>query len=534
MQGRIPKASKLLPESPPYNGRVQKVLTPSQMAAADRQAADSGIPSEDLMDRAGRGVARAAIRQIGGTYGRRITVLCGKGNNAGDGFVAATYLARRGATCNVVLLAPAGELRGDALAAFDKMRGSGVRIWPYEGPRLARELGRSHLVVDAMLGTGSRGALSGSMAEAASAVNSAPVEVLAVDIPSGVDGETGRVEGEAVLADRTLTLAALKTGLLLQPGARHAGRVEVEDIGIPDRMMESDLYLVDARDLAGVIPAREATAHKRSVGKVLVVAGSVSMSGAVVLAATGALRAGAGLVRMAVPHCIGSLVGPQVIEALTAAMPDTPKGAFSFDAVGRVVELSEQMQVVALGPGIGKDTETMNFVTEVLSAVERPVVLDADGIAAFQGHPEALRDRRAPTILTPHSGELGRLLGRPAQEIDAHRIPAAREAARRTGAVVLLKGFHTVVARPDGHAVMVDAGGPVLATGGSGDVLTGVIAALATRVDAFTAAWAGACLHGLAGETLAEWMGDRGVVAGDLLKALPLVLHQTSGRATDE
>lgn len=498
------------------------------MAAADKAAADSGIPSVDLMDRAGRGVGRVAVDMLGGTYGRRVVVLCGKGNNAGDGFVAAAYLARRGVVCNVVLMADPDELKGDALDAFDKMKGSGVRARRYDGVRFERELDRSDLAIDAMLGTGFQGSLRGPMSEAVAVLNANPAPVLSVDIPSGINGGTGLVEGEAVFATRTLTLAALKTGLLLQPGARYAGSVTVEDIGIPDEIMESDLYLAGAADLARVLPPRPATAHKRSVGKVLVVGGSISMSGAVVLTATGALRAGAGLVRMAVPDCIGGLVGPQVIEALTARMPDTAKGAFSFDGVGKVVELAGQMQVVALGPGIGKDTETMNFVTEVLHEVEQPVVLDADAIAAFQGHPERLKERKAPTILTPHSGELGRLLGRPASEIDIDRIPAAREAARRTGAVVLLKGARTVVARPDGHAVMVDAGGPVLATGGSGDVLTGVIAALATGTDAFTAAWAGATLHGLAGDTLAEWMGDRGVVAGDLLKALPLVIHQVS------
>jgi NAD(P)H-hydrate epimerase len=494
------------------------------MAAADRAAADSGIPTSDLMDRAGRGVGRVAARSLGGTYGRRVTVLCGKGNNAGDGFVAATYLARRGAACSVVLFADPSDLRGDAKDAFDKM--SGVRVLPYDSGRLERELSRSDLVIDALLGTGFKGCLEGPMAEAVAAVNGSPVPVLAVDIPSGVNGETGKVEGEAVRAFQTVTLAALKTGLLLQPGARHAGEVVVEDIGIPDELMEPDLLLAGAGDLGPAVPPREATVHKRSVGKVLVVAGSVSMSGAAVLAATGALRAGAGLVRMAVPQCIGDLVGPQVVEALTARMPDTAKGAFSFDAVGRVVELASQMQVMALGPGIGKDTETMNFVTEVLGVVEQPVVVDADAIAAFQGHPEGLKERKAPTILTPHSGELGRLLSRPAPEIDADRIGASREAARRTGAVVLLKGFHTIVADPDGRTVMVDAGGPVLATGGSGDVLTGIVAALAAGNDAFTAAWAGALLHGLAGDTLAEWMGDRGVVAGDLLKAIPLVIRE--------
>ncbi len=498
------------------------------MATADKAAALSGIPTWDLMDNAGRAVGRTAVQAMGGTYGRRITVVCGKGNNAGDGFVAAAYLGTRGAMCNVVLLADPGELKGDALHAYERMRGPGVRTRRYDAAGLARELKRSDLVLDAMVGTGFSGALEGAMAEAAAAINDGPAPVVAVDIPSGVDGRTGQVSGQAVRAARTVTLAALKPGLLLQPGAQHAGEVVVADIGIPDELMEAGLSLVGGEDLRSVIPPRLVTAHKRSVGKVLVVAGSVSMAGAVALTAAGALRAGAGLVRMAVPEAIRSQVGPLVIEALTAGMPGTPGGAFSLEAVPNVVDLAAQMQVVALGPGIGKDTETMKFVDEVLGQVDRPVVLDADAISVFQDNPEGLRTRQAPTILTPHSGELGRVLGRPAAEIDTDRISAAREAAERTGAVVLLKGFRTVVARPDGRAALVDAGGPVLATGGSGDVLTGVIAALAAVTDPFTAAWAGACLHGLAGETLAEWMGDRGVVAGDLLKALPLVIRQAT------
>lgn len=524
--GRI--STGTLPElkSPSYNGLVQRVLTPLQMSAADQAAAGAGIPTQGLMDTAGRAVGAAAIRMMGSVYGRRVTVVCGKGNNGGDGFVAASYLARRGAACNVVLLADPKELKGDALNAYRLMRGTGVRMC--DQSRLAHELDRSDLALDALLGTGFKGELRGPMAQAVAELNDGAAPVLAVDIPSGVDGATGQVAGPAVEAAVTVTLAALKCGLLLQPGAQLAGDVVVVDIGIPDRLMPADLYLAGPDDLWSALPPRPVTAHKRSVGKVLVVGGSASMPGAVVLAASGALRAGAGLVRMAVPESIGPQVAPQVVEALTFSLPQTPEGGFSPEGVEQAVELAGQMQVMAIGPGIGKDRQTMDFVTQVLERVEQPAVLDADGIAAFEGKPEKLADRAGPTVMTPHSGELGRLLGRRPEEVDADRIGAAREASRRSGAVVLLKGARTVVARPDGRAVLVDAGGPVLATAGTGDVLTGVIAALCTHNDPFTAAWAGACLHGMAGETLAEWMGDRGVVAGDLLRALPLVIHEVT------
>lgn len=463
---------------------------------------------------------------MGGAYGRRVVVVCGKGNNGGDGFVAARYLAHRGVLCRVVMMADPEALEGDALDAFGKMRSAGLAARPYDRELLDRELDRADLAVDAMLGTGFTGALRGPMAEAAALLNASGVPVLAVDIPSGVDGETGAVPGEAVRAARTVTLAALKSGLLLPPGVHHTGDVEVVDIGIPRAMMEAHLQLADPGDLGRALPPRTLTSNKRRAGRVLVLAGSAGMAGAAALTASGALRAGAGLVRAAVPEPVRAEVASQVVESLSTGLAATAAGTFSVEAVAAAVELAKQNQSVALGPGLSKEEETMSFVRGVLDRVEQPVVLDADGLTAFEGNPEGLKTRTAPTLLTPHAGELGRLLGCPPSQIEADRPAAAREAAARSGATVLLKGYRTLVAGPDGDAVMVDAGGPVLATGGTGDVLTGVIAALATRIDPFTATWAGACLHGAAGDMLAEWMGDSGVVASDLLKALPLVQRE--------
>lgn len=500
---------------------MKPVLTPSQMAAADKATIAAGTPSMELMARAGAACARAAVRMLGGTYGRRIFIVCGKGNNGGDGFVMAEYLGRRGALCTIVLLAAPADLKGDALTSYRRAaKAPGCRFRPWSDA----ELERSDLAVDAMLGTGFEGALAGPFADAARALNESRKKVLSIDIPSGVNGESGAVEGVAVKAAVTVTMGALKAGLLLHPGPSYAGRVEVADIGILPEAMKTQLHLTAPLDVPAVLPPRLPTAHKRSVGKVLVVAGSLGMSGAAVLAARAALRTGAGLVRIAVPESIAGQVGPQLKEALTLGLPETG-GKLNLEAVGPVIDLAPEMHALALGPGIGRGEEVAQFVRTVLDTVENPVVLDADGLAAYQGSPEGLKSRPGPTVLTPHSGELGRLLDIESSEVDAERIGSAREAAERSGCIVLLKGFRTVVAAPGGEAVLVDAGGPVLATGGTGDVLTGVIAALlAGNVEPFTAAWAGACLHGAAGEELARRMGERGVLAGDVAEILPLTM----------
>jgi hydroxyethylthiazole kinase-like uncharacterized protein yjeF len=503
---------------------MQKVLTPEQMKDADARTIDSGVASFDLMERAGAAVGRVVSGAMGGTYGRRVTIICGKGNNGGDGLVAASWLARRGAICQVWTLEDPEEFRGDAAKALAGFSETEVRRFSSAG--FAADLARSDAAVDAMFGTGFRGALEGSAAKAAAALNEINVPVVAVDIPSGVDGLTGAVPGEAVKATQTVTLAALKPGLLLQPGADHAGEVRVADIGISESAMTTNLALVERADVAEVLPPRPSTAHKRSVGKVLVVAGSETMSGAAVLAALGALRAGAGLVRIAVPRPIVDRVAPQVVEALTVGVPATSQGGFAFEAADDIVRMAEGADSVALGPGIGRELETSEFVRQVLRRLDRPVVLDADGINALRGKPQGIGRRKARTLLTPHSGELGRLLGKPASEIDADRLAAVREGARLTECHVLLKGPCTLIAKPSGTVVMVSRGGPVLATGGTGDVLTGVLAALGAGVGLFQAGWAGAYLHSAAGDMLAAQVADRGVVASDVARMIPQAIRE--------
>lgn len=483
-----------------------KVLSPQQMAEADKAAIEAGTPVVQLMERAGGAVARAALELAGGAYGKRIVIVCGKGNNGGDGYVTARRLAAAGAFPVVVPLAepePLGSIRS---VGIDK---------------LERELSRADVAVDAMVGTGFHGKLEGSMATAAALLNDSGLPIVAVDIPSGVNGETGGIESAAVHATMTVTMGAPKTGLVLMPGAEYAGRIEVADIGVPLDQAEPELLWVTPEDVAAPLPERGYEADKRSVGTVMVIAGSVGMGGAAVLVARGALRAGAGLVSVAAPRSIATGLHQTLAEGTTIPLPETEAGSISPEAQPIVIERSAKFDCVALGPGLSTDPETFEFVRKAVLEIEVPMVIDADGINAFKGDPAALASRTAPTVLTPHARELARLLG-----TEETGLAAVREAARRTGAVVLLKGYRTLIADPAGTVWVVTSGGPVLATGGTGDVLTGVIAAFTAAMGGggAAAAWAGAWVHGRAGELLEARMGDRGVVAGDVAGAIPEVL----------
>jgi hydroxyethylthiazole kinase-like uncharacterized protein yjeF len=401
-----------------------------------------------------------------------------------------------------------------------------IPLLRYSRDRLRRELRRADAAVDAIVGTGFRGELRGPAAEAVGLLNESDIPVIAVDIPSGVNGETGAVEGSAVNATVTVTMGAPKTGLMVGPGATLAGTIEIADIGVDTAASETDLLLVTETDVADFLPERASSSDKRSVGTVLVVAGSVGMAGAPALVARGAMRGGAGLVTVAAPEPVATTLHQIVPEGTTLPLPSTDKGSISPQAISQVLERAEKLDVVAIGPGLSTNPETFEFVKKILTELDKPVVLDADGINALAGDPEALASRGAPTVITPHARELGRLLGVDSVEIETNRVQLAKLAAERSGATVLLKGFRTIVASSTGESYVIPTGGPVLATGGSGDVLTGLIAALIAGAGlerATDAAWAGAWIHGRAGDLLTENVADRGLVAADIADALPEV-----------
>lgn len=487
---------------------MEPVVTPAAMADADRRTIAAGTPESVLVDRAGRAVARHARRLLDASYAKRVVVVCGKGNNGADGRVAARVLRARGVRVDVV--------------DVDRVDRSA----------LARSLDRADLAIDAMYGTGFRGALEGEAAWFADAVARRALPVLAVDIPSGVDGLTGVVHGAAVHAAATVTFAARKPGLLFQPGRAHAGVVSVADIGIDVGDEADPIVVLDAADVARALPERSPSAHKWGAG-VLVVGGSGGMTGAPMLASRAALRAGAGIVFCGLPggeaarHASGG-------EVITRALPEVDDAALAAGAVADVLDGCDRFRAVALGPGLGTHAETRRAVRELVARVPVPLVLDADGLNALAGDVTPLADRAAAgrvTVVTPHDGEYARLAGEPVGE---DRVAAARALAARSGAVVLLKGPTTVVApcAADASPTFLNlTGNSALASAGTGDVLTGVVAAfLARGVAAATAAAAAAWVHGRAAETVGP-----GLVAGDVVSALAptLAAVRSGGRPED-
>ena len=505
---------------------MQPVLTAAQTQALDRETEARGTPVAELMERAGEAVARAVLTLAGGGYGRRAVVLAGKGNNGGDGLVAARHLARSGMRVRVHILVeePRSDLRQPALGNFLRLAEAGVVWHSFSPERLERDLARADVAVDAIFGTGFRGQPEGSHAEAIEMLNAGGAAVVAVDIPSGVEGDTGAVRGPAVRAAVTVALGAPKAGDVLFPGAAHAGLLEVADIGFPEDLVSSDVLLVEPEDAAGLLPKRAPDDHKRRSGVVLVVAGSRRMSGAPRLVGRGAYRAGAGLVQVAVPEGILPVVQAGVVEATFLPLPQGTSGSPSAAAWEVLEERLEDAGAVALGPGLSTDDETPGLVRRLVAESPVPVVVDADALNAFAGRAGELSRRRADAVLTPHTGEFARLFGMRAEEVLDDRVGFVRKAAAETGAVVLLKGTRTLVALPDGEVRVNPTGTPILATGGTGDVLTGMIATyLARGLPASDAATLAAYVHGTAGQVAGDLSGE-GTVAWDVAEAIPVAI----------
>jgi NAD(P)H-hydrate epimerase len=486
------------------------------MRATDRWAIDDrGIPGIDLMERAGEGLA-ALVRELE-IGDEPIAVVCGKGNNGGDGYVVARLLREAGRTVRVLAIAPVDELEGDARTNAERLPGD-----PPE-PFSAAALEPAALAVDAILGTGFSGAPRGPAAEAIDALNAWGGAVVACDVPSGVDASTGEVQGAAVQALATATFGAAKPGLWVNPGKAHAGAVRVVDIGIPPGVPvpPPPVGLIHDAALLALVPRRRAGWTKFTSGHVLVAGGARGLSGAPCLAAEAAQRAGAGYVTACVPAAIQTVCEIRLLEVMTRGLPDDD-GGHTEAGVGAVLDLAARGGALIVGPGLGRTAGAQAFARRLVQEAEVAVVLDADGLNAHAGDLGALRGRPAPTILTPHEGELGRLLGVDSDAVRARRLHHAREAARAAEAIVVLKGDDTLVAEPGGTVAVSPGASPALATAGTGDVLSGVTAAILARgVEPFAAACAAVRLHARAGVRAADERGVDGVIARDVIEALP-------------
>ncbi len=505
-----------------------KLLTAQQMRELDRRAIEeAGVPGVVLMENAGRGAADRFGECFAASFPGPVLILCGKGNNGGDGHVIARHLRNRGWQVRSLVLAAHDQVVGDAGINLEILLRSGAEVvFAPDAAALGKALAGStaRLAVDALFGTGLASEVGGHYRVAIDWLNVSGLPVLAVDIPSGVNADSGEILGAAVQAQLTVTFACAKLGHVVFPGAACTGDLDLIDIGIPSSLIEqlSDaLVLVDAPTAAPLLPHRLATGHKGSFGHLLVLAGSTGKSGAAALAAEGGLRSGAGLVTVAVPRSQQPVVAATLTEAMTAPLPELD-GGVSMLAWDDLVALWAGKGAVALGPGLGQTDEAVAVVRRLVGECPLPLVIDADALNALAGHLELLDGRKGAAILTPHPGEMARLIGGTVAEVERDRIGTARSFAMEHRVTLILKGARTVVALPDGRVRINGSGNPGMATGGMGDVLTGLLGGLlAQGLQPVAAAVLGTFLHGLAGDRLAARLGSVGFLATDLLRELP-------------
>ena len=519
---------------------LMRVLNTQQMREADRQTIDDvGIPSIVLMENAGRQAVAAMEAAFDDLASSKVGVLCGRGSNGGDGFVVARTLAQRGIEAVVYLLGSVADVRGDARTNLEILGRVGLTVVEItnaqEWELHFSEISECDLIVDAIVGTGFHGPLTGLLETVVADVNGLGVPVVAIDLPTGVSADSHEVDGEAIEASMTVTLAAPKLPLILPPADAYGGDLVIADIGIPgpviDELDGPWLELLTRERMRELVPARAADSHKGDFGRVLVIAGSVGRTGAAHLAAIGALRSGAGLVTIAAPRSCVPILAAMAPEYMTEALDETAAGAIDFSAADRVLDL--EADVIAIGPGLGQDPSTAAFVHAVMERSGVPLVLDADALNAFAGDPERLTGRDGvDVIVTPHPGEMARLLNLSIEQVQADRLEHARDFASSHRCHVVLKGHRTVIAGPEGRSFVNLTGNAGMATGGTGDLLTGMIAAwFAQILDAEGACKLAVYLHGTAGDLAEADEGEVALLPSDIVARLgDAVLELTARR----
>jgi ADP-dependent NAD(P)H-hydrate dehydratase / NAD(P)H-hydrate epimerase len=517
-----------------------RVLNTQQMREADRQTIDDvGLPSIVLMENAGRQAVAAMEAAFEDLATSKVGVLCGRGNNGGDGFVVARTLAQRGIEATVFLLGSVADVRGDARINLEILGRVGLTVVEIttgqEWELHFSEISECDLIVDAIVGTGFHGPLTGLLETVVADVNGLGVPVVAIDLPTGVSADSHELEGEAIEASMTVTLAAPKLPLILPPADAYGGDLVIADIGIPgsviDELEGPWLELLTRERMRELIPARAADSHKGDFGRVLVIAGSAGRTGAAHLAALGALRSGAGLVTIATPRSCVPILATMMPEYMTEGLEETAAGSIDFSAVERVLDL--KADIIALGPGLGQDPSTAAFIQAIVERAGAPLVLDADALNAFTEDPERLSGRDGvDVIITPHPGEMARLLNISIEQVQADRLEHAREFAAARRVHVVLKGHRTIIAGPEGRSFVNLTGNAGMATGGTGDLLTGMIAAwFAQILDPEGACKLAVYLHGTAGDLAEADEGEVALLPSDIAARLgDAVLELTARR----
>jgi ADP-dependent NAD(P)H-hydrate dehydratase / NAD(P)H-hydrate epimerase len=515
-----------------------KIVSADEMRAIDRGTSERfGVPSLTLMENAGAAVADYVLTHH--SAAGRIVVFCGKGNNGGDGFVAARRLHQQGKKVQVIMLADSADVRGDAAAMFEKLPEPAIVV--HSSEELKSERVRSSLeadlYLDAVLGTGFKPPVSGLYADAIAIMNASPVPVIAVDIPSGADADAmGPQAGTIARADAVVTFTAPRPAHVFSMFT--AGPTVVAEIGSPEAAIVSALQLnvITARDVGPQIGPRPAESNKGNYGHVLVVGGSLGKAGSVAMAGMAALRAGAGLSTVATPRSVLGTVAGFHPELMTEPLPETDAGTISTGALDRLEELAKRKSVLAIGPGISRDPDTAELVRALVARFEVSMVVDADGLNAFEGRTDELKGNGRTLVITPHPGEMARLAGRTIAAVQRDRLGVARKFAREREVIVVLKGHRTLVVQPDGEAWVNTTGNPGMATGGTGDILTGMVAGMIAQhsKDAFSAVLGAVHLHGLAGDVMRERVGEHSLVATDLLTGLPEAFRRTREMAEEK
>jgi hydroxyethylthiazole kinase-like uncharacterized protein yjeF len=510
------------------------VVSAAEMRALDRWTIENGTPGPVLMERAGEGAARLLRRHWPRLRGPAV-VCCGKGNNGGDGFVVARHLRRARLGAEVWLVGRRDDVRGDAADMLRRWRGAVTTVETTgQLDALRRRLARAGVVVDALLGTGLNAPVEGVLAAVIDAINEAGRRVLAIDIPSGLSSDTGRAMGAAVRATVTATFAFPKIGQVIYPGAELCGTLEVVDIGIPAEALASvtpRIRLLEAGEVGRMLPRRPRDSNKGTFGHVLVVAGSRGKTGAALLASTAAARAGAGLTTLAAAGSLLPVLEGRTREIMCEPLPDGPDGVAALADGAALDRALRDRAAVVCGPGLGQADATRALVAHVVRHARTALVLDADGLNLVAGT-RLLRERPAPTVVTPHPGEMARLVGRSTRDVQADRVGIARGFAAEQGVVTVLKGARTVIATPEGDCAISPTGNPGMASGGTGDVLSGIIGGLlAQGLEAAAAAVLGVYAHGAAADAVVARRGEVGLLAGDLVDELPAAIARLQAEA---
>ena len=506
------------------------LVTASEMQEMDRKTIESfGIPGRVLMENAGRGATRILFKRFSGLSDKKVGVIAGRGNNGGDGFVIARYLAQKGIRVSVYLLATSSLVKGDAAANLKLLAPLNIPVIEIPDQNLFLKNKSSMLNqdiwVDAILGTGLKSDVKGYFKEIIEFINSLNRPVFAVDIPSGLNSDTGQPCGASIRAHTTATFAFAKTGHLLFPGADYTGNLEIIDIGIPPYIAERIgpfQYLLTPDLVRTSFQPRPSDAHKGNAGHLLVIAGSTGKTGAAAMTAMSAMRAGAGLVSLGIPKSLNSVLEALCLEAMTCPLPETRDGMLDESSFDMIMELLAGKKCLAIGPGLGTGVKTKNLVCRIIQECMIPIVIDADGLNSLAGNTEILQNLKAPVILTPHPGEMARLINTTAGYVQKDRINCARNFALKFNVHLMLKGARTVIAHPDGKVFINPTGNPGMASGGMGDVLTGIIAGLVAQgYSPESATHAGVYLHGAAADAIAKKIGPFGFLATEVMEAIP-------------